>query len=156
MQTPRKLHKNQIIFDAEEFDRVYASYTDAKKPLNQLRVSREFYPVVSVADPNFQMPHSPAGSNSPSKKGSTKGRGKSKGKSKSKKGSEGPSSGYRGKGSFPDRAKIVLSDQCARCGLFGHEAVSCPGKQSMSGGSPSKKRVIDFSDDANFVGVANH
>ena len=34
---------NDVVFDTEEFDRVYAAYTDSKRQLNQLRVFRGFF-----------------------------------------------------------------------------------------------------------------
>lgn len=81
--------------------------------------------------------------------------GTTKGKA-SQKGSP-PTAGYKGKGSLKDRAKTVLSVQCLRCGQFGHSAASRHNKQgSVGSGSPSKKRIIDLTDDANFVGMAAH
>ena len=81
---------SDVVFDTEEFDRVYAAYADSKRQLNQLRVSRGFFPVVAVAG-GQQLPlgasASASGSHSPSRSGSSKG--KSKGKGKSKKGSKG-------------------------------------------------------------------
>lgn len=144
----------ETVFDTEEFDRVYASYTDAKKQLNQLRTSRGFYPVVAVADPQFQLPQAPGGG-SPSK--GSKGKGKSKGKSKTKKVIKGtPGAGYKGKGNGPkDRAKHFFGT-CLRCGEPGHYASSCPNKASPASSpnnSPAKKRVAS---DMNFVGMALH
>ena len=69
------------LFDTEEFDQVYAAYTDAKQRMQQIRQSRGFYPVVVMVDQR-QAPFSPLSSfpTSPSPSGK-KGKGK---KSKSK------------------------------------------------------------------------
>ena len=98
--TVEDMPANDEVFDTEEFDRVYAAYADSKRQLNQLRVSRGFFPVVAVAG-GQQLPltasSSASGSQSPSRTGSN---GKSKGKSKGKKGSKGskglgsPKKGY--------------------------------------------------------------
>ena len=47
--TVEDMPANDEVFDTEEFDRVYAAYADSKRQLNQLRVSRGFFPVVAVA-----------------------------------------------------------------------------------------------------------
>ena len=74
---------SDVVFDTEEFDRVYAAYADSKRQLNQLRVSRGFFPVVAVAG-GQQLPlsasASASGSHSPSRSGSSKGKSKGKGK----------------------------------------------------------------------------
>ena len=44
--TVEDMPANDEVFDTEEFDRVYAAYADNKRQLNQLRVSRGFFPVV--------------------------------------------------------------------------------------------------------------
>ena len=78
---------SDAVFDTEEFDRVYAAYADSKRQLNQLRVSRGYFPVVSLADGGQRLQVSASGSSSQSRSGSSKG--KSKGKGKGKKGSKG-------------------------------------------------------------------
>ena len=74
---------SDVVFDTEEFDRVYAADADSKRQLNQLRVSRGFFPVVAVAG-GQQLPlsasASASGSHSPSRSGSSKGKSKGKGK----------------------------------------------------------------------------
>ena len=119
----------ESVFDTEEFDRIYAAYTDSKKQLNQMRAARGFYPVVALTSgsypSNLQLPVA-ASSGSPSRSPS-KGKGK-----KGKKGSKGLSTPKKGKG------------------------VNCYSK-SKDGGSPSKKRAAPPNDDTqNFVGMAQH
>ena len=68
-------------FDTEEFDEAYASYVDARRRFNDLKLSRGFLPVVAPQD------SAPSSSTTPSQKpfkGMGKGKtGKNKGKGKS-------------------------------------------------------------------------
>eukprot|EP00435_Cladocopium_sp_Y103_P044915 s79_g12.t1 len=144
------------VFDTEEFDRAYAAYADSKRQLNQLRISRGFFPVVAIAGgQQLQIGVSASGSNSPSRPGSSKGKkGKGKGKSKSK-GSKGPSSPKKGMSSIKERGDSMAAMICLRCGAFDHMAANCPTKSS--GNSPGKKRPANATDNIqNFVGMAQH
>ncbi|CAE6924520.1 GIP [Symbiodinium sp. CCMP2592] len=47
--------EGEDVFDVEEYDEVYASYSDAKARLNSMRVSRGFYPVVALDDAEILM-----------------------------------------------------------------------------------------------------
>ena len=100
---------------ATEYDDVYAAYVEARQKMNQLRVSRGYYPVVAVV-PTEQ-------------KGSGSYKGSSKGKSKSKKGGKSKGS-YKQAPKSPTgraRGKAVLgSIKCLRCGQAGHYAKHCP------------------------------
>ena len=103
---------------AAEFDDIYAAYTDARQRMNQMRVSRGFYPVVAM------MPES-KDFGGKGKKGNHKGK-KGKGKSVKGKFSQGkqspkpPSAVARGKAVFGS------SEKCLRCGGYGHRAKACP------------------------------
>ena len=55
----------QSVFDTEEFDRVYAAYAGSKCQLNQMRVSRGFFPVVALTDGGQRIHVNASGSNSP-------------------------------------------------------------------------------------------
>ena len=41
---------DESLFDTEEFDEIYAAYTDAKQRMQSLRQARGFYPVVAMVD----------------------------------------------------------------------------------------------------------
>ncbi len=98
-----------------EFDEVYAAYTDARQRLNQMRVSRGFYPVVAMV---------PETKDFGGKKGHKGKKGKgtsSKGKfSGGKQSPKPPSAVARGKAVFGS------SEKCLRCGGYGHRAKACP------------------------------
>ena len=129
------------LFDTEEFDQVYAAYTDAKQRMQQLRQSRGFYPVVAMVDQR-QAPFSPSSSfpTSPSPSGK-KGKGK---KSKSKPSTSSTSGkGPTGKARAKDAmAGMPETRTCLRCGKVGHLAANCQSKSS----SPAKKRVLEDGD----------
>ena len=95
----------------QEYDDVCAAYADARQKLNQMRMSRGYYPVVAMVPE----------SNKP-----TTYKGKSKGKGgKGKKGPGGkqtpkpPSAKARGRAALG-------SNKCLRCGQTGHWARNCP------------------------------
>ena len=128
------------LFDTEDFDQVYAAYTDAKQRMQQLRQSRGFYPVVAMVDQR-QMPlGSSTTPRSPSPPSGKKGKGKkSKGKSTSSSSSgKGPTGKARAKDAM---AGMPETRTCLRCGKVGHLAANCQTKT----GSP-KKRVLEDGD----------
>ena len=135
-----------------------STHADSKRQLNQLRVSRGFFPVVALTDggQRLQVNASASGSQSPSRSGSSKGKSKGKGKGKKgSKGSKGSSSTKKGMSSVRERGEHMSSTMCLRCGMFGHMAANCPTK--IFGNSPGKKRPADASDSMqNFVGMAQH
>eukprot|EP00913_Durusdinium_trenchii_P001396 g1291.t1 len=128
------------LFDTEEFDQVYAAYTDAKQRMQQLRQSRGFYPVVAMVDQR-QMPlGSSTTPRSPSPPSGKKGKGKKpKGKSTTSSSSgKGPTGKARAKDAM---AGMPETRTCLRCGKVGHLAANCQTKT----GSP-KKRVLEDGD----------
>ena len=127
---------------AEEFDSAYASYTDARKRFNDIKMSRGFLPVVALTDQQQPLPtgaSSSASTTSPTswqRKGKGKG-GKSKGKGKGGKSNTiryPPSTG--GKSDPKGRARANMT--CLRCGQQGHWSANCP--QSASPKSSGTKR----------------
>ncbi|CAE7854667.1 unnamed protein product, partial [Symbiodinium necroappetens] len=123
------------VFDVDEFDEIYASYTDANSKLNNLRVSRGFYPVVALVDRG--------GNNAVRQGGAGKGRGKArrdKGRGKGAGGKQGPLS-PKGSTAKARGQQAVGRQICLRCGQAGHWARNCP----QAGAD--KKRKIDGGDD---------
>ena len=120
-------------FDPEEYDQCYATYMDARKRFNELRMSRGFLPVVAL-DPNSsgapstQMPSPPKGKGK-GKKGRGKGRGGGKNNFKYNK---PPMKTPDPKG----RANAALGGppQCLRCGSTNHRTAQC-----SQGSKPSPK-----------------
>ena len=127
--------QTEDVFDVDEFDEIYASYTDAKSKLNNLRVSRGFYPVVALVDRG--------GNNAVRQGGAGKGRGKArrdKGRGKGAGGKQGPLS-PKGSTAKARGQQAVGRQICLRCGQAGHWARNCPQA------SADKKRKIDGGDD---------
>ena len=114
---------------AEEYDSAYASYIDARRRFNEIKLSRGYLPIVALTDGGN--PASPSSSLSPVSPG------RGKGKTKTKKGKGKGSSTLvkypaRGKGKEPDpkgRAKASgNTPTCLRCGQVGHMTYNflCP------------------------------
>ena len=101
------------VYDVEEYDEVLvAAYADAKAKMNQMRVSRGFYPVVAMVE----RPSSPGkgkASSSSSKKGKNK-----KGRGKTKQGPVTPSGNHlRKESTSKARGTAAIGRQsCLRCG----------------------------------------
>ena len=107
------------IFDAEEYDMVMATYTDAKQRVLELKRSRRFYPMVAMVNKN-QLPVMANASSSSGGK-SPKGVGK-KSKAPQRKGPQGKA-----------RARDTMV--CHRCGKPRHFASQC--KASSSSTTPT-------------------
>ena len=125
---------------AEEYDSAYASYIDARRRFNEIKLSRGYLPIVALTDGGN--PASPSSSLSPVSPG------RGKGKTKAKKGKGKGSSNLvkypaRGKGKEPDpkgRAKASgNSPTCLRCGQVGHMTYNCP--VPKAGGGASKRKT---------------
>ena len=119
----------------EEYDTVFASYMDARKRFQDLKLARGYLPVVALQD-NGELASRSSSSppRSPGKgRGKPGGRGKGGGKGKNVfKGKPRPA----GKGHPKARAEANMN--CLRCGGQGHWAANCPqGKSSST--SPNKR-----------------
>ena len=85
---------------AEEFDTAYATYLDARKRFNEIKLSRGYLPIVALTDGNLS-----PGAASPHSSGSPVSPGRGKGKTKKGKGKGGSNTiryPPRGKGKEPD------------------------------------------------------
>ena len=125
---------------AEEFDSAFASYTDARKRFNDLKMARGFLPVVALAD---QQPLAGMTTPTPSPTSSSwprkgKGKGGKKGKGK------GTSNVIRyppqGAGKSDPKGRACANMTCLRCGQQGHWAANCPQAASTSPKSSGNKR----------------
>ena len=113
---------------AEEFDTAYATYLDARKRFNEIKLSRGYLPIVALTDGNLS-----PGAASPHSSGSPVSPGRGKGKTKKGKGKGGSNTiryPPRGKGKEPDpkgRARASSGPPtCLRCGQVGHMTYNCP------------------------------
>ena len=105
---------------AADYDDVMASYTEARQKLNQMRMSRGYYPVVAMVP---EQPSSAGKGVSYNGKGGGKGKGKSKSKGKGDRNRQLPRPPPQAKA----RGKAALgADRCLRCGQAGHRAKNCP------------------------------
>lgn len=98
---------------ADEYDTAFASYTDARRRFNELKMARGFLPVVALADNQQPVMANTSSSSSPSnwqKKGKGKG-GKTKGK---------PSATFRyppqGAGKSDPKGRAKANMTCLGCG----------------------------------------
>ena len=137
---------------AEEFDEAYATYVDARKRFQDLRLSRGFLPVVALTDGATGKGNS---STSPTSSPTSSGK---KGKGKSFKGGKGsntvryPSS--LGKGKADPRGRAKAASTCLRCGQQGHWAAQCPQPPTKTSGT---KRSAPSSPASNVTeGMALH
>eukprot|EP00913_Durusdinium_trenchii_P003467 g3210.t1 len=108
----------ELEFDPGEYDEAYASYVDARKRFNDLKLSRGFLPVVALQDASssssrfFQRPF----------KGLGKGKkGKGKGKSATYRYDKAPAKQPDPKG----RGRAALTVACMRCGSTSHKTAQC-------------------------------
>ena len=130
-------------YDVQEFDEAYASYVDARRRFQDLKMSRGFLPVVALQDPT-----SAASSNDRGQ--SPKGHGKSAGKSKGLKGKhKGKATVRYGKGPAKaadpiGRAKAALATSCLRCGSTAHKTAQCTqGSSPKANASGTKRQAVE-------------
>ena len=125
---------------AEKYDSAYASYIDARRCFNEIKLTRGYLLIVALTDGGN--PASPSSSLLPVFPG------RGKGKTKAKKGKGKGSSTLvkypaRGKGKEPNlKGKAKASDNtptCLRCGQVGHMTYNCP--VPKAGGGVSKRKT---------------
>ena len=99
---------------AAEYDDIMANYVEARQRVNQLKLSRGYFPVVAMVDQ--QRPFS---------KGSGKQR-PQKGKNKGKKSGGGGKQSSKGSTVKAGGKSALGANKCLRCGRAGHNTDSCP------------------------------
>ena len=117
--------------NASEYDDIMANYIEARQKLNQMRVSRGYYPVVAMVPEGASRSSSQGGSFSGGGKGK-KGKG-DKSKKGSKQAPKPPQARMKGKAALG-------ATKCLRCGTAGHTADKCP----MGSGSKRKAETSDI------------
>ena len=128
---------------AAEYDDVMAGYTEARQKLNQMRMSRGYYPVVAMVPDQGGSTYK----GFMTSKGNSKGKGKSKSKGKkgsgnvvgSKQAPKPPSAKARGRA-------VMGAERCLRCGQAGHRAKNCP-----AAGAGKRKAESSADADVNMV-----
>ena len=108
--------------------------------MNQMRVSRGFYPVVAMVERQYTPGKGRSQSSSPKK-----GKGK-KGRGKTKQGPITPSGNPKGSTSKARGSAAVGRQMCLRCGQAGHWARNCP-----TGGDNKRKADAEPDDSVMMV-----
>ena len=142
-------------FNVDEYDECFATYVDARKRMNDLRLARGFYPVVALGPEGaVGLPAAASSSTTPPPRTAPSGKGKPsrkgkgpvphpKGKGKGQSTSAGQSSSANARAS-----SATGSTTCLRCGKPGHWARNCP---EPAGGT--KRPRTDGDDMAMLVGA---
>ena len=131
-------------FDVAEYDSCYASYLDARKRFNDLRMARGFLPVVALDPTASSSGVSPTQMPLQSNKGKGK-KGKSKGKGKNNFRPPRPPM------KTPDprgRAQAALHAPCLRCGSSSHKTANCTQgskatPKSAPTGNAAKRQAVE-------------
>ena len=109
---------------AEEFDEAYATYVDARKRFQDIRLSRGFLPAVALTDGVSGKGSNPTSTTSSPTSSNRKGKGKST------KGGRGTNTvrypSMKGKCKADPRGRAKGASICLRCGQQGHWAANCP------------------------------
>ena len=119
---------------AADYDAIMAHYAEARDKVNQMRMSRGYYPVVAM------IPERGSGGKD---KGKSKGK-SSKGKTKTKQAPRPPGAKSRGKAALG-------AQRCLRCGKAGHNADSCPaaGKRKADSMDAANINMVQDADEIN-------
>ena len=133
---------NDFEFDVAEYDSCYATYVDARKRFNDLRMARGFLPVVAL-DPSVnaagsQQPQAPANPKGKGKKGKSKGKGKNTFRAP-----RPPMKAADPRG----RAQAAMNAPCLRCGSGSHRTSQCTqGAKSSPKAAPAganKRQAVE-------------
>ena len=118
---------NDPMAEAELYDEAYASYIDARKRFNDIKLSRGYLPIVALTDAGPALQPG-VGSSTSSPTSSPHGRKGKGGKSKpSGKGKNKVRYPPRGAGKAPDpKGRAAAAAICFRCGQSGHTTYNCP------------------------------
>ena len=136
---------------AEEFDQAFASYTDARKRFQELKMARGYLPTVALTDGQQGTPPSTSTTNSPTSSATTwraKGKGKGGKKGKSKTTVRYPP---QGAGKFDPKGRAKANLTCLRCGQPGHWAANCPQGSSSPTSRTSTKRPASTTEGMAYV-----
>ena len=138
---PHDEAEEEPFFDIQEFDEAYASYVDARRRFQDLKMSRGFLPVVALQDNSSPSHGSTDRPSSPTKEFGKKGGGKSKSKGKGKTtvhfGKSKP------KGADPrGRAQAAMQSPCLRCGSTSHKTAQCT-QASKPNSSGTKRQAVE-------------
>ena len=128
-------------FDAEAYDHAFATYVDARRRFQDLKISRGFLPVVALTESGQgQAPASSSSASTPGYKG-----GAAKGKGRGRKGKGGNVVRYPSYPAKPvdPRCRAKVAIQCLRCGGEGYKAVNCtkPAKPVQTSGA--KRQAVE-------------
>ena len=131
-------------FDTEAYDHAFATYLDARRRFQDLKISRGFLPVVALTEQGQgQQPSSSTSAPFSGGKGYNRGKGKGRGGGRQGKGSNVVRyPNYPPKPADPrGRAKSAM--QCLRCGGEGHKAVNCTKPAKAVATSSTKRQAVE-------------
>ena len=122
---------------AEAYDQAFASYTDARKRFQDLKMARGYMPIVALTDGQQQHSSPTTSPTASTSSWRTKGKGKGGKAGKSKTTIRYPP---QGAGKFDPKGRAKANLTCLRCGQTGHWAANCPQGSTSPTARSSVKR----------------